>query len=223
MINATAYLRVSSASQDHALQRDANQRAAERRGDTIVSWYVDTESGGTLARPELARLRADARRGTLPRRLYVFALDRLTRTGIIDTLALVRELRDLGVEIISYSDPFDVAGPAGEIVIAVMAWAAEAELKRQKERRTAARSRREKEGLPWGRPRTVPAGDPLEQRIEDLRKEGRSVRYIAQALSVKRDVVHRTLKRLDALSQKSGAAEGDALTRSEGVGPPHDA
>lgn len=216
-MDATAYLRVSSQSQDHALQRDANQRAAERRGDTIVSWYVDTESGGTLARPELARLRADARRGTLPRRLYVFALDRLTRTGIIDTLALVRELRDLGVEIISYSDPFDVAGPAAEIVIAVMAWAAEAELKRQKERRTAARSRREREGLPWGRPRVVPEGDPREQRILDLDADGRSVRSIAQAVGVKRNTVHRILQRHAELSQKLGPEEGEAPTREEGV------
>lgn len=120
--------------------------------------------------------------------------------------ALVRELHALGVEIISCSEPFDVAGPAAEIVIAVMAWAAGEELKRQRQRREAARKRREAAGLPWGRPRTVPAGDPQEQRIAESYKEQGSVRKVAQVLGVKRDVVLRTLQRLGVLSQKSGGA-----------------
>lgn len=214
-MNAGAYLRVSTAGQDHALQRDAIERAASLRGDHVTAWYVDTESGGTLARPDLARLRRDARAGALPRRLYVYALDRLTRTGIIDTLALIRELHGLGVDVISCSDPFDVAGPAAEIVIAVMAWAAQGELRRQKERREAARTRRDAAGLAWGRPRTVPAGDPQEQRIAEAYAVHGSVRKVAQALGVKRNTVHRTLQRLGLVSQKSGPAEADAPRRPD--------
>lgn len=215
-MDACAYLRVSTAAQDHAMQRDAIERAAERRGDAVTAWYVDTESGGTLARPDLARLRRDARAGILPRRLYVFALDRLTRTGIVDTIALIRELHGVGVEVISHSDPFDVAGPAAEIVIAVMAWAAEAELRRQKERRAAARKRREAAGLAWGRPRRLAEGDPREQRIAELAAEKRSHRYIAQEVGVKRDTVRRTIKRLQALAQKSGPEKRLGTVTAEG-------
>ena len=58
-----AYLRVSSRSQTIATQRDAIERAATARGDRVATWYSETESGKRLARPELERLRRDARGG----------------------------------------------------------------------------------------------------------------------------------------------------------------
>jgi len=119
--NLTAsYLRVSSKSQDVAMQTHAIDRAASARGDTIGTVYAEKRSGKTLARPELDRLRADARAGKI-RRLYVYRLDRLTRSGIRDTFELVEELRRHGVELVSVSDGFSLDGPAAEIVLAVMA------------------------------------------------------------------------------------------------------
>jgi DNA invertase Pin-like site-specific DNA recombinase len=56
-----------------------------------------------MARAELQRLRADARAGHL-RRLYVFRLDRLTRSGIRDTFELIEELRAHGVDIVSVAE-----------------------------------------------------------------------------------------------------------------------
>lgn len=79
-----------------------------------------------MARAELQRLRTDARAGHL-RRLYVFRLDRLTRSGIRDTFELIEELRGYGVDLVSVADGFDLNGPAAEVVLAVMAWAAKME------------------------------------------------------------------------------------------------
>src|SRR5713101_4243967 len=79
-----AYVRVSSKSQDHAMQQHAVQRAAAARGDVVGKWYSEKRSGKVLARPELDRLRADARAGTVGK-LYCYRLDRLSRSGIRDT------------------------------------------------------------------------------------------------------------------------------------------
>src|SRR5579863_7209581 len=117
--DAAAYVRVSSASQTHDMQRSAVTRAAKARGDRVVEWYVDTMSGATSKRPELERMRADARAGKV-RRLYVFKLDRLSRGGIRATLEVVDELRAHGVELLSVSDGFDLGGPTAEVVLAVL-------------------------------------------------------------------------------------------------------
>jgi len=110
-MDATAYLRVSSRAQDHATQKSAIERAATARGDAITDWRAEKRSGKTLARPELDRLRADARAGHV-RRLYVFKLDRLTRSGIRDTFEVIEELRAHGAELVSVSDGFALDGPA---------------------------------------------------------------------------------------------------------------
>jgi DNA invertase Pin-like site-specific DNA recombinase len=185
-MTAVAYIRVSSRSQDHAMQRAAIERACAARGDTIATWYAEKKTAKDLARPELARLRNDARAG-LFRRLYVYRLDRLTRSGIRDTLDVVEELRRHGVDVISLSDGFSLGGPAAEIILAVLAWAAKMERLAINERIAAARERLEEEGRSWGRPRRLDA--EAIARILALRSEGRTIRDIAVALKVPRSTV----------------------------------
>ena len=123
---AVAYVRVSSRAQDLASQLAAVTQAAAAKGDKLRTIYREKISAKTLDRPQLTQLRTDARAG-LVRRLYVFRLDRLTRSGIRDTLATVRELQAAGVELVSIADGFDLQGPASDVVIAVIAWAAQME------------------------------------------------------------------------------------------------
>ncbi len=206
------YVRVSSRSQDHEMQRSAVERTASARGDSIESWYAEKRSGKTLARPELGRLRADARAGLI-RRLYVFRLDRLTRSGIRDTLEVVEELRAHGCQIVSVADGFDLEGPAAEVVLAVIGWAAKMERIAINERIAAARERLEAEGRPWGRPRRMDAaaGD----RARAMQAAGRSVREIAVALKIPRSTVARALSRKHLASEtpensgKQGSEQGE--------------
>jgi len=58
-----AYVRVSSKSQDTAMQRAAIERAAAARGDSVALWFSEQRSGRTIQRPELDRLRQAAREG----------------------------------------------------------------------------------------------------------------------------------------------------------------
>ena len=81
-----------------AMKKAAIEKAAGARGDKIVRWFSDKLSGATMDRPGLEKLRGEARAGELAR-LYVYRLDRLTRSGIRDTLAVVEELRGHGCTI----------------------------------------------------------------------------------------------------------------------------
>lgn len=174
------------------MQRAAIARCADARGDIISCWYSESRSGATLDRPELDRVRARARAGELGR-LYVFRLDRLTRSGIRDTLEVVAELRRGGCDLVSVSDAFDVGGPAGDVVLAVMSWAAEMERRAIGERIAAARDRVEARGGTWGRPRKL--GPYLLGRALALQAEGRSVRSISMALKIPRSTVQAALAR----------------------------
>lgn len=187
-----AYLRVSTGAQDSKTQRHAITRAAEARGDRIAQWFSETRSGASSLRPELDKLRAAARAGGVGR-VYVFKVDRFTRRGIGDTLAIVEELRRAGCELVSVADGFDLGGPAADVVLSVMAWAAEQERAALLERVAAARERVEAAGGRWGRPRRL---DRFEvARVRELYELGASVRTIAQKLGVPRSTVHDALSR----------------------------
>jgi DNA invertase Pin-like site-specific DNA recombinase len=190
-MNVAAYLRVSTTQQDWATQRETIKRAAKARGDVIrpVEWYEEKSSGAGPLR-ELAKIRESARRGEI-KKLYVYALDRLSRAGIVETLTVVRELRTHGCEVLTLTDGFDVAGPGGELALAVMAWAAEQERKRLRERMRDARARVEAEGGRWGRPRAL---DPhILELARTMRTRGYPVTEIAAELKVARSTLQRGL------------------------------
>jgi DNA invertase Pin-like site-specific DNA recombinase len=191
-MNAHAYVRVSSKAQDHATQRSAIERTAAARGDTISTWFAEKRSARTMAREELQRLLADARAGRLRgQRLYIFRLDRLTRTGIADTLTTLEDLRAHGVDVVSVADGFDLNGPHAEVIIAVMAWAAKMERLATAERISAARERIEAQGGRWGRPSRVDRA--TRARAVEMHDAGRSIRDIARALKVPRSTIGRAI------------------------------
>jgi len=192
-MDAVAYVRVSSKAQTHAMQKAALEQAAKARGDTIATWYSDKLTGATMARPGLERLRADARAGKV-RRAYVYRLDRLTRSGIRDTLEVIDELRAHGCEVRTVSDGFDLNGPAAEVVLAVLSWAAKMERIAINERIAAARARVEAEGGRWGRPRVM--DERQVKRAAALRRKGRSVRAIAAELGIPPATVGRAVARV---------------------------
>lgn len=186
-----AYVRVSSSSQDLASQSAAIAQAARARGDRLELWFREKVSGRTLDRPVLKQVRAAARRGEL-RKLYVFRIDRLTRSGIRDTLALLEELERGGCKVVTVADGFDLEGPARELVLAMIAWGAQMERIALGERISAARARVEKAGGRWGRPRRT--FDVA--RARKLAAAGKTLRQIAAALKVPRSTLADALERV---------------------------
>ncbi len=169
-------------------QQAAVARAAAARGDRIPKrlWFEEKKSGGTIDRPVLQKLRTAVRAGVVGR-LYVFRIDRLTRSGIRDTLGLVEEFRRGGAELVSVADGFDLCGPGAEIVLAVMAWAAQMERSAIGERIKAARVRVEASGGRWGRPRAIDPGTLALAR--DMKRKDYTLREIAVALKVPRSTL----------------------------------
>ena len=187
------YIRVSSSSQDYAYQRSAIDAAARGRGEQVCEWFADVASGATLDRPELARLRRalDVRR---VRQVWVWRLDRLTRSGISDTLASVEHVRRSGAELVSVSDRVALdGGPTGELVLAMLAWCAQMEREKIRENQVAARERMARQGRAWGRP-ALP--DALRDAVIAAASSGLSCRQIARQLKVSKTWVNEVTRDL---------------------------
>jgi DNA invertase Pin-like site-specific DNA recombinase len=191
-----AYMRVSSDAQSLAMQRDAIDRCAVQRGEKIAHWYAEKESATrSMQRPALAKMRQDSREGKIAK-LYVYRLDRFTRTGIRDTLLVLEELKEHGTKVVTVADGFDVSGsgPGTEMVVAAMAWAAQMEGNAITERLRAARARVEATGGTWGRPRRM--SEDQVARAFAYKKRGKNTRQIAAALKIPHATVARALRRL---------------------------
>jgi len=186
-----AYVRVSSLTQNLATQRDAIMRRASPAELAVLEWFEERVSAKTMKRPALERLR-ELVRARRVQRLYAFRLDRLARTGIRDTFEIVEECREHGCELVTIADGFDLAGPAADVIIAVLAWAAKQERLVRNERIAAARTRLEAAGEPWGRPPRMTAAELVTARR--MRGKGSTLREIAAALRVPRATVGRALK-----------------------------
>ena len=98
-------------------------------------------------------------------------------------------MRAAGTDIVTVADGFSLNGPAAEVILAVMAWAAKMERLAINERIAAARERVEAEGRKWGRPSRFTEEERA--KVLAMRAEGRSIRAISIALKVPRSTVAR--------------------------------
>ena len=97
-----AYLRASTDEQDANRARGELKAFASARGLSVACWYVENESGATLARPELFRLLADAQPGDV---LLVEQVDRLSRLTTGDWDRLKGELTARRIRVVSLDLP----------------------------------------------------------------------------------------------------------------------
>ena len=180
----------------------AIERAATARGDTVDRWYCEKRNASTLEREALAMLRADVKAGEIAK-LYVFKFDRLSRSGIRDTLKVVHELRDHGCKLATVADVFDLEGPGADIALAVMAGCAQMERQALGDRISAARARIEAEGGRWGRPRRVDPGTAARARA--MKKDGWTVRQISRALKIPRSTIAVAMSRKGHYARRTAA------------------
>ncbi|HEY3236238.1 MAG TPA: recombinase family protein [Polyangiaceae bacterium] len=193
-----AYLRVSTPQQSEALQRDAIERAAAARGETIDLWVAEKASGKRVDRPELESLRILARRGELST-LWVFRLDRLARSAVF-LVTLVEELKNHGCRVVT-PDGLDTQGPWAPAIMVVLGTAAEIELEAQRERMASARAKAEAAGKRWGRPKG-PASDRDDELVKLVKglENGLTLRKAAKEAGLS----FGTAQRLVAAMKKTG-------------------
>lgn len=107
-----AYLRASTDEQDAARAREQVDAFAADRGMQIASWYLETESGAKLARPELFRLLSDSHPGDV---LLVEQVDRLSRLSAADWDRLKVELKARQVRVVALDLPTSWTMATGKV------------------------------------------------------------------------------------------------------------
>ena len=198
--------------QDNENQLISLQQFAERSDYEIVQIYADECTGGSSDdRKAFRQMLADATKRKFSV-LIVWALDRMTREGIHKTFDHIKVLQDNKIEFISYSEPhFRTTGPFGELAIALAAFMAKQERERLIERTNAGLARYRKQyaegtaksrtgkNLPIGRPHRIVNWS----KVLDLKKQGKTIREIADKYSVSPMTVQRILKRYESTTTGS--------------------
>jgi DNA invertase Pin-like site-specific DNA recombinase len=193
-MRAALYGRVSTRAkgQDTENQLIQLREYCSRHGWSLVHEYIDHESGARSdSRTEFQRLLTAASQREFDV-IVVWALDRFTREGVMQTFEHLKKLKGYGVEFESYTEAhFRTTGPAGELMLAISAWIAQQEHKRIVERVRAGLKRAKAQGKTLGRPRAAVRAE----RVIGLRDKGMSIRQIADETGVSPMTVHRLVKK----------------------------
>jgi putative DNA-invertase from lambdoid prophage Rac len=157
-MKAAIWARVSTAEQTTAGQLAELRRWAAARGLDVAAEFVTEDSAWQTGRKgaEFERQRDalvnGARLGQY-QVVLVWALDRLSRKGILDTLGTLRQLYDVGADVWSHQEPWLLTTEPRmrELLISFMAWMAEQESARKSERVKLAMQRPEVQANMAGR------------------------------------------------------------------------
>jgi DNA invertase Pin-like site-specific DNA recombinase len=182
------YARVSTDKQDTENQLRELREFAAKQGWQITREYVDEGISGTKAdRAELQQMFSDASRRKFDLVLF-WALDRLSREGVLQTLQYLNRLDSYGVGYRSFTEPyFDSCGVFKDAIIAIMATLAKQESVKRSERTRAGLAVARARGSMLGRPRLVATA----AEVGRLRATGLSGRAIAKQLGISEGSVRR--------------------------------
>lgn len=155
------YARVSKDEADSrgVVQDPENQLVPLRKFCEAMNWpvgeeFVDRASGGNSDRPEFQRLLARIRQGHFSI-VLVWALDRFSREGPMNTYSYIKQLRDHNCGLKSLQESWlDTRQEGiGDALIGIMAWTASQERKRISDRTKAGLARARAKGKKLGRPK----------------------------------------------------------------------
>jgi len=192
-----AYLRASTDEQDANRARAELEGFCAERGLTVACWYVENESGSTLARPELFRLLADARPGDV---LLVEQVDRLSRLTESDWETLKAEIAIRKVRIVAQdlptswmmltaTKPDDFTGRMFEAINAMLLDMLAAVARKDYEDRRRRQAQGQAKAKAEGRYKGRPADTKRHAAIADMLGRGMSWKSIMDATDCSRTTV----------------------------------
>jgi putative DNA-invertase from lambdoid prophage Rac len=160
-VKCAIWARVSSLEQHTQNQLDVLRKWAGDRNLEVAAEFITEDSAWAESRgsngkgSEFDRARASMLDGARLGHYHVvliWAVDRLSRKGIEDTLATMRRVYEHGCDIWSHEEPWLVTSEPRmrELLVSFMAWMAEQESARRSERIKAGLARRKREGKPVG-------------------------------------------------------------------------
>jgi DNA invertase Pin-like site-specific DNA recombinase len=174
------YARVSTDKQDTLNQVLQLREYADKQGWQIHREYVDYESGSKSDRVEFREMFSDASRRRFDLVLF-WALDRLSREGVLETLQHLNRLTSYGIGYKSFTEQyFDSCGVFKDAVIAIMATVAKQERVKRSERTRAGLARVRAAGRVLGRPKLT----VTHAEIVRLRAQGLSLRAVGRSLGI---------------------------------------
>ena len=190
MKTVAIYARVSTDKQDTENQLVELREYAAKEGWTIHKEYVDYESGSKADRAEFQRMFTDARQRKFDVLLF-WALDRLSREGVLETLQHLNRLESYGVCYKSFTEQFfDSCGVFKDAILAIMATLAKQERVKRSERTRAGLAIARAKGKTLGRP--VMLNNQRAAEIGRLRAQGLSLRAIGRRLGISEGSVRRS-------------------------------
>ena len=150
-MRAVAYIRVSTKEQDEEVQRKAIMDFARKRNLKILKYYIDKgESGATVfkERPSAKQLLEELDK-LKPECIVAWSLDRLGRT-MLDTLNTVLELEKQGYKVVTIKEEWlqTLDDNIRKLILSILAWVAEFERKRIRERQEEAWRQGKQKGRP---------------------------------------------------------------------------
>lgn len=164
----------------HAVQREAIEVEAKRRGDWDVTWIEETVTGsGAKARPQLDKALAALAAGEA-QALVVSKLDRLSRS-MIAFVTLMEQSKAEGWAIIALDIGIDTSTPSGRMIASSLANFAQYEREVIGARTKDALRVKRDSGKVLGRPRTL--DKRTRARIKSLRSRGHTYKAIADRLN----------------------------------------
>lgn len=157
-VRCAIWARVSTTDQFTENQLAVLRVWARDRGLDVVAEFVTEDSAWTNGNGkglEFDKARKDLLNGARLGRysvVLVWAIDRLSRKGIEDTLATMRQIYEHGADIWSHEEPWLVTTEPRmrELLVSFMAWMAQQESDRRSERIKLGLARRKAEGKPVG-------------------------------------------------------------------------
>jgi len=191
-MTTAVYVRVSTAGQNEAGQRREIQRWLTGNGILDVIWFVDKESGNTLARPAFEKLQRDIFDGKV-KTVVVWKLDRLSRS-LRDGINTICEWCEKGIRVVSVTQQIDFNGAVGKLIAAVLFAVAQMETETRRERQAVGIAAAKERGVYKGRKKGAVKFGVDTDRAVQLRQQGLTYEEIARALGVSVSSTRRYLK-----------------------------
>ena len=207
------YMRVSTEDQHNDNQDLRIREVCEVRGWDIVRVYEDTESGGKRSRPGLDAMLSEAKRGHFSGVVAV-KVDRIARS-LRDLLEISGSLGRYGVGLYFTDNDIDIDSSQGRLMFSILGAFAEYEREIIRDRTKAGLRRARRSGKKIGRPKIH--GSKV-VKIQDLHREGLSVRKIADRVQVSKSAVSRILR--EGVPKGSPSKTGGSGIENGGVPKP---
>ena len=192
LLQVACYLRVSTLSQHSENQLIELLDVCNRNKWQITEIYEETISGtkGVDERYELNRMMHDACRKKFDK-VVVWSVDRLGRS-MKHLVSVLSQLDDLNVDVFSYVQGIDTSTQFGKSMFQMVGIFAELENNMRKERQSIGIKRALDNGAKFGRKSIM--NEELIFKINNLREEGHSMRYIAKECDVSTTIVQKAIK-----------------------------